>query len=184
MKKSFSIGNLLCFVKVALLKKTKTVIQKIDRFCIGFPSKINPKIRQKTRKCKKYRKNDKTQSLVTQFSAKTAIWVDFGVLEGTKNEAKHALQKQMKKTCKEKQPKHEKSGSGGGVRRNARGGGEDPRRGIRTDQGQNPGKSFGQEMRAGQELEELERASSTPQPGGAADRYAHSAVPNQDDSMV
>ena len=92
------------------------------------------------------------------------FWVSWEVPKSTKNEAQHALQKQMKKTCKEKRPKDEKGASGGGVRRNARGGGEDPRRGIRTDQGQNPGKSFGQEMRAGQELEELERASSTPCP--------------------
>ena len=60
--------------------------------------------------------------------------------------------------------KEEKSDSGGGVRRNARAGGEDPRRGMRSDQGQNLGKSFGQETRAGQELEELEGVSSTPCP--------------------
>ena len=66
------------------------------------------------------------------------------------------------------------------ARRNAEAGGEDPRRGTRSDQGQNLGKSSGQETRAGQELEELEGVSSTPCPlarQGAADRYAHSADP-------
>ena len=57
--------------------------------------------------------------------------------------------------------KDEKGDSGGGVRRNARAGGEDPRRGIRSDPGLDSGKIFGQETRAGQELEELEGVSST-----------------------
>jgi len=60
--------------------------------------------------------------------------------------------------------KDEKADSGGGVRRNARAGGEDPRRGMRSDQGQNLGKSSVQETRARQELEELEGVSSTPCP--------------------
>ena len=76
--------------------------------------------------------------------------------------------------------KDEKTDSGGGVRRNARAGGEDPRRGIRSDLGQDLGESSGQEIRAGQELEELEGVSSTPCPlRGAADRFAHSAGPYQ-----
>ena len=60
--------------------------------------------------------------------------------------------------------KDEKSASGGGVRRNARAGGEDPRRGIRSDPGLDFSKSSGQETRAGQEFEELEGVSSTPCP--------------------
>ena len=61
-------------------------------------------------------------------------------------------------------PKEAQPDSGGGVRRNARAGGEDPRRGIRSDPGLDFSKSSGQETRAGQELEELEGVSSTPCP--------------------
>ena len=92
----------------------------------------------------------------------------------SKNEAKNI--------CIKNRPKSKKVATGGGVRWNARAGGEDPRRGIRSDQGQNLSKSSGQETRAGQELEELAERIQHAVPlarQGAADRFAHSAGPNQ-----
>ena len=95
-----------------------------------------------------------------------------------------------KNGVKMKYPKNwsneEKSDSGGGVRRNAQAGGEDPRRGIRSDQSQNLSKSSGQETRAGQELEELEGVSSTPCPqqswgGGSLRAFRR---PRLDDWMI
>ena len=83
-------------------------------------------------------------------------------------------------------PKEAQPDSGGGVRRNARAGGEDPRRGMRSDQRQNLGKSFGQETRARQELGELEGVSSTPCPqqswgGGSLRAFRR---PRLDDWMI
>ena len=63
------------------------------------------------------------------------------------------------------------------ARRNAEAGGEDPRRGTRSDQGQNLGKSFGQEARAGRELEELEARLARRSPEGR--RIASRIPPGQ-----
>ena len=67
---------------------------------------------------------------------------------------------------RQNRPKVKKSDAGGGVRRNAEAGGEDPRRGTRSDQGQNLGKSSGQEARARQEQEELEARLARRSPEG------------------
>ena len=70
--------------------------------------------------------------------------------------SKSTSKNEAKNTCEQNRPNGKKVAAGGGVRRNAGAGGEDPRRGIRSDQGQDLGQSSGQEPRAGQELEELE----------------------------
>ena len=67
--------------------------------------------------------------------AATSVFLsDFGIPFGSKMGSKNTSKNETKNTYDKNHPKVKKSDAGGGVRRNAEAGGEDPRRGIRSDQ--------------------------------------------------
>ena len=68
--------------------------------------------------------------------AATSVFLcDFGIPFGSKMGSKNTSKNEAKNTCDKNRPIVKKSDAGRGVRRNAETGEEDPRRGIRSDQG-------------------------------------------------